>query len=70
MLVDKEDTDGNGSYETITDKQAATLQALAEETKSDIEKFCEYYKIDKLENLPASAYQSAVTAFNRKRRAS
>lgn len=70
MLVDKEDTDGNVPYETISESQAADLIALAEETGSDIKKFCAYYKIDKVENLPASVFQSAVTAFNKKRRAS
>lgn len=69
MLVDKEDTDGNAPYETITEQQAADLRALAEETKSDIKKFCEYYKIDSLESLPASSYPSAVKAFEKKRRA-
>jgi hypothetical protein len=67
MLVDKEDTDGNAPYETISEKQAADLRALAEETKSDLKKFCEYYKIDSLEALPASAYKSAVAAFEKKR---
>lgn len=69
MLVDKEDTDGNAPYETITEQQAADLRALAEETKSDIKKFCEYYKIDQLENLPKSSFKSAVTAFEKKRSA-
>lgn len=70
MLVDKDDTDGNQPYETITEEQAANLRALAEETKSDIKKFCDYYKIDKVESLPASSYKPAVTAFEKKRRAS
>lgn len=69
MLVDKDDTDGNLPYETITANQAADLRALAEETKADIKKFCEYYKIGSIENLPASSYASAVTAFEKKRRA-
>jgi hypothetical protein len=69
MLVDKEDTDGNVPYEHITEKQAADLRALGEEVKADIEKFCQYYKIDKLENLPASQYQSAIKAFEKKRKA-
>lgn len=69
MLVDKEDTDGNMPYETITEKQAADLRALAEETKSDLKKFCEYYKIDSIESLPVSSYASAVKAFEKKRRA-
>lgn len=67
MLVDKDDTDGNAPYEKITKRQAADLRALAEETNSDIKKFCEYYEIDKLESLPASSYKSAVTAFEKKR---
>lgn len=67
ILVDKEDTDGNIPYETITEEQAADLRALAEETKSDLKKFCNYYKIDSLEQLPASAYKSAVSAFEKKR---
>lgn len=67
MLVDKEDTDGNAPYEKITKQQAADLRAFAEETNSDIKKFCEYYEIDKIEDLPASSYKSAVTAFERKR---
>lgn len=69
MLVDKEDKDGNAPYETITEKQIADLIALAEETKSDIGKFCAYYKIDKIENLPATMYQGAVKAFEKKRAA-
>lgn len=69
MLVDRDDNDGNESYEKITQTQAADLRALAEETKSDIKKFCEYYKIDALENLPAKQFQSAVKAFEKKRKA-
>lgn len=68
MLVDKDDTDGNIPYETITKNQATDLRALAEETKSDLKKFCEYYKIDSIESLPASSYKSAVEAFEKKRR--
>lgn len=68
MLVDKDDNDGAEPYKAITEKQAADLRALAEETKSDIKKFCQYYKIDKIESLPASSYQSAVKAFEKKRK--
>lgn len=68
MLVDKDDTDGNAPYETISETQAADLRALAEETESNLKKFCEYYKIDSIEHLPASSYKSAVEAFEKKRR--
>ena len=69
FLVDKDDTDGNEGYEPITPKQAADLRALAEETGSDVKKFCDYFKIDVIENLPASMYESAVKAFEKKRKA-
>lgn len=70
MLVDKDDNDGNTPYQSISEKQAADLKSLAEETKTDLKKFCQYYKIDKLENLPATSYESAVKAFEKKRRRS
>lgn len=64
-----EDDDGKkAGTKTITEKEVADLRALAEEVKADIPKFCQYYKIDKIENLPASLYQSAVKAFEKKRR--
>jgi hypothetical protein len=68
MLVDKDDTDGNAPYKAISETQVADLRALAEEVKADIPKFCQYYKIDKLENLPASLYAGAVKAFEKKRK--
>lgn len=68
MLVDKEDTDGNENYEKITEKQIADLRALADEVGADIPKFCQYFKIDNIENLPKSLYESAVKAFEKKRK--
>jgi len=74
VTIVEDDKDGNAQVQTITDKQAADLRALAEETKKSgetakavLENFCAYYKIDKIENLPVSLYQSAVAEFNRKR---
>lgn len=74
MLVDKDDNDGAEQYEKIKPKQAADLRALADEAKRPDEKvkdvlqgFCEYFKIDKIENLPASMFESAVTAFQKRR---
>lgn len=69
MLVDKDDNDGNAPYETITKQQVEALNKLAKDTKSDIKKFCEYYKVDSIENLPKSSYDSAVAAFNKKQNA-
>jgi hypothetical protein len=64
------DDDGKkAGTKMITETQAADLIALAEEVKADVSKFCAYYKIDKIDNLPASLYASAVKAFEKKRRA-
>jgi len=69
ILVDAEDTDGNVPVQVISEDQLVNLKALAEEVGADIPKFCQYFKIDKIENLPASLYQSAIKAFEKKRRA-
>lgn len=68
MLVDRDDNDGAPPVKTIDKSQLADLRALSEEVKADIPKFCQYFKIDKIENLPASLYQSAITAFEQKRK--
>ena len=52
---------------TITDEQAAYLRELAEDTGTDLIKFCEYMKIGALPDLPASQYQRAVAAMEKKR---
>lgn len=67
VTVVDDDKDGNEASPTISKKQLADLTALAEETKSDIGKFCQYFKIDKLENLPVGLYKDAVKAFEKKR---
>lgn len=77
MLVDKDDKDGNPPpAKTITASQVADLRAMADEatkegeTGADVVKaFIDYMKIDKLENLPAAMYKSAVTAFTKRKNA-
>lgn len=65
-----QDDDGKrGATVLVNTKQVADLTALAEEVGADIPKFCKYFKIDKIENLPASLYESAVKAFEKKRKA-
>lgn len=54
--------------EPISAEQVAELTTLAEKTKSDIPAFCEYFKITALEKLPATMFDSAVKAFEKKRR--
>jgi hypothetical protein len=65
-----EDDDGLAAgVNRITDKQAADLQALAEEVKANIPAFCSYFKIKKLAELPAAKYQDAIKALEKKRKA-
>lgn len=74
VLVDKDDTDGNMPREVINSTQVADLTALADEVKKSgetkaqvIKAFCDYFKLDKIENLPAGMYKDAVAAFEKRR---
>lgn len=70
-----EDDDGRkAGTPVITEKQVADLRAMADEatkkgeTGADVLKgFCAYFKLDKIENLPASMYQSAVDSFKKRK---
>lgn len=66
---DPTDDDGQaaGAPDTITDDQAASLQALAEEVGAKLPQFCKYLKVEKLTDLPASRYQAAIAALEAKR---
>lgn len=75
MLIDEDDKDGNAPYETITESQVADLRALADECKIGketaadcLKAMVDYFKVDKVENLPKSSFKSAVIGM-RKRRA-
>lgn len=57
----------NGKGEHITEKQLADLEALIEDVGADKAKFLKYLKIDKLGDLPARSYSSAVKDLEAKR---
>jgi hypothetical protein len=65
-----QDDDGKagGAEDTITEKQAMDLQALAEEVKANREAFLGYFGIESLRDLPASKYKDAIAALNKKRK--
>lgn len=63
------DDDGKSSeIEYITESQAADLGALLDEVKANRVAFLDYFKIGKLEELPAKAYQQAVAMTEAKRK--
>lgn len=70
-LAAAKDDDGNsiGGPEKITEKQAADLQAKAEEVGANLDQFKRYLRVQELTDLPASKYADAVAALNKKRQA-
>jgi hypothetical protein len=66
------DTDDDGQaaaqVKRITESQAADLDALIEEVGARRDKFLQFYKITKLDELPAADLASAVSELNRKRK--
>lgn len=62
------DNDGQGGGAKITDDQAKDLQALMEEVKQDIPRFLNYFKIEKVSELPAKELAGAIQDLERKRK--
>lgn len=52
----------------VTEAQADTLTALAQEVGADIPRFCRYMEVGKLSELPAERYADAVKALEAKRK--
>ena len=66
------DDDGKGAgkkqeVELITEQQATDMLALIENVGADVGKFCTYYKINAVTDLPASKYKQAVDGLEKKR---
>lgn len=71
MATEDQDDDGRGAgvqAQTITQEQAANLAALGEEVKANMSQFLKYLKVEKLEDLPAVKYDSAIKALEGKRK--
>lgn len=60
--ADPDDDAGVGSTTTITEHQAADLEALISETKAPRDKFLKYMGVEKLEQIAAYDYARAVRA--------
>lgn len=57
------DDDGKSvtSPQTITEEQAEDIKAALDRTDGDLPRFCAYYKIEKLTDLPASKFSAAMS---------
>lgn len=67
ISVGEQDTDGNAPSDIITEEQFEDLSALIASTSTDIVKFCRHFKIDSLEQMPASKYLAALGMLSKKR---
>lgn len=68
-LASSEDDDGRrGGSEPITDDQRAELQALIDDTGSDIRRFCAAFGISAVADLPSASYQRAIQMLNAKKK--
>jgi hypothetical protein len=68
-LAASDDDDGRaGGAKLITEEQVGELTAMLESSGADKARFLKYFKIDRLPDLPAKEYQTAVTMLNAKNR--
>jgi hypothetical protein len=54
------------SNEAVDKEQADQLRKLAEQTNADLEKFCAYFAIETLEQLPAAKFSTAMAMLKKK----
>jgi len=70
VAVGEDDRDGNDPVNsaTVTDDQAVDLLAMIESTGADKGKFLAYFKVERLNELPAKSYRTAVDMLNARAR--
>lgn len=68
-LAASNDDDGKagGAGETVSQEQIEAIQSLIVEVAADIPKFCKYFKIAAIPDLPASRFKAAIEALEAKR---
>jgi hypothetical protein len=74
--VPTEDDDGNAAVASapraaaasgkVTDEQFRALQAAVDRTGADLARFCKYFNVPSLKDVPASRYQEALGALEAK----
>lgn len=75
-LAAAEDDDGKASGSQsdqpqgpVSEEQTEAIRKLAEEVGADLEKFCAYFKIESLPDLPAREFDRAMASLEKKRKA-
>lgn len=69
VALTNEDDDAHaaGRGKVITEEQAAEIRDLIAETQGDTARFCRYFKIEAIPDLPADAYDRALAMLHAKR---
>lgn len=68
IIVSDHDDDGNAASGNgvVSDDQVSTLAELLDRFNADVPKFCQYFKINAVKDLPAKRYREAVEMLNHK----
>jgi hypothetical protein len=71
-LAASEDDDARRSKDTVDDgpisqEQAAAIRKLADDVNADLARFCSYFKIEAVPDLPASQFDRAMKSLESKR---
>ena len=62
-----EDDDGNSASKPVSAEQAANISALAEEVGKPIKEILDYFKVKKVEQIPAAQYNGIIKTLEKKR---
>lgn len=67
-IDDTKDADATNKHDTstISDKQASTIRDMIASVGADEEAFCKFLKVPDVFNIPASRYESALSALKQK----
>lgn len=68
IITDKDGNATKPSDDCITDEQAEQIKAALDETGGQLPRFCAYYKLDKLTDLPVSKFDAAMAAIRKVRK--
>lgn len=66
-IATEDDDDGKKATAgvTITDEQAEAIKAALDVTEAELPRFCKYWKLEKLTDLPAAQYEAAMTSIQK-----
>jgi hypothetical protein len=68
LKMEDDDGEAAGLSEAVTEEQLTTLREKIEATNADIEKFCRFFKIESLPELPAPRFAEAIRMLDGKQR--